>query len=270
MILGIDAGGSAVKLACLDNGRVCFSRYIANRSGNVAEQAARALREAGIRPAAAAMTGVGAAVFETERLGLDCPVRRVLEIEAMAAGTRQLTGLEEFLTVSVGTGTAFVLRKNGQLRHIGGSAFGGGTLTGLCEKILGDKNTYQTLSRLCPQGDLARVDLLMSELPSCPPTLDPKMTAANLAKTGPDTTDADWAIGILNLVMQTIGSMAYLAAGGHGVDNIVFTGGPTGIAQAKDIIAPFNQAYGIHFLIPDYSECATAVGAACLCTDDKM
>lgn len=266
MILGIDVGGSAVKLAGIAQGEVVFSKYMAHGTEEPERRVARALEKNGLCPAGAVLTGVGAAVFDAPCFAF--PVQRALEIEAMAAGTRYLTGKEEFLTVSVGTGTAFVLRKDGQTRHIGGSAFGGGALTGLCEKILGGP-CFETLVELCPRGDLSRVDLLMSELPSCPPSLDPKLTAANLCKTDENTSRADWALGLLNLVMQTIGSMAYLTASGHGVETIVFTGGPTGIKETRDIIAPFTRAYGMEFLVPDYAECATAIGAATLWNDDK-
>lgn len=270
MILGIDLGGSAIKLAALEKEKVIFTDYIANSDTPAHEVVAELLDKNGLRPGAVAMTGVGAAVFQAEKLGLGADIRRVLEVSSVAAGTVFLTGAEESLTVSIGTGTAFVLTKDGQSSHIGGSAFGGGALSGLCRKILGGE-VRETVGSMCGKGDLARVDLLMSELPSCPPTLDLKMTAANLAKTGPETRDEDWAIGILNLVMQTLGSMAFLAASGRGVKTVVFTGGPTAIPEVKGILDPFTKAYGIDYIVPEHSECATAIGAACLwASGDKV
>ena len=264
MIVGIDLGGSAIKLAALDGERVVFTRYIPNGSRPAEDEVLDALAQLGEKPQAVAMTGVSLAIFDPEKLGLDVPCIRVLEVESITAGTRFLTGRSDFISVSIGTGTAFVVSKNGVSTHIGGSAFGGGTMHGLCRKILGMEPGHE-MDELCAGGDLARVDLLMSELPSCPPSLDPKLTAANLAKTTAGTSDADWALGIMNMVFQTIGSMAYLAASGLGLDTLVFTGGPTVAPAAKKIYDSFSRAYGLDFIVPPYSECATAVGAACLC-----
>ena len=261
MILGIDLGGSAVKLAVLDEGKLVYRAYITNGDESPADIVRNIMDRHGYAPDTVALTGVGAAVFEREKLWSGCRIERVLEADAVSAGTAFLTGESEYLTVSVGTGTAFVLTRNGKAVHIGGSAFGGGALEGLSRKILGG-GVESALSGRCARGDLSHVDLLMSELPSCPPTLDPHMTAANLAKTGEGTCDDDWAIGLLNLVMQTIGSMAYLAAQGLGVNTIVFTGGPTSIPETKKIIEVFTGTYGKKFLVPEHSDCAAAIGAA--------
>lgn len=263
MIVGIDLGGSAIKLAALDDGKVVFTRYIPNSSRPAEDEVNKALSQLEKAPDAVALTGVSLAVFAPEKLISSPRCLRVLEVDAIAQGTRYLTGSDDFLSVSIGTGTAFVLSKGGETVHIGGSAFGGGALHGLSRKILGCE-PGENLDRLGKKGDLSRVDLLMSELPSCPPSLDPKLTAANLAKTTRETSDADWALGITNMVFQTIGSMAYLAARGFGVDTLVFTGGPTASDSARRIYSSFSRAYGLNFIVPEHSECATAIGAASL------
>lgn len=264
MHIGIDLGASAVKMAVLEGGKLVYRAYVGNGDGEPAEILDGIQRRHAFHPDAVALTGVGAAALTPEALWPDCPVKRVLEVEAIAAGTRFLTGLEEFLSVSIGTGTAFVLARGGETTHIGGSAFGGGALQGLSRKILGG-GVRERLTPLCAGGDLSRVDLLMSELPSCPPTLDPTMTAANLVKTDGNTSPEDWAIGILNAVVQTIGSMAFLSASAHGAEHIVFTGGPTSIPETAGIIDAFNRIYPHRFLVPENADCCTAIGAARLC-----
>ena len=264
MNVGIDLGASAAKLAVLENGKLVYRAYVGNGEGEPAEILSGILRRHAFHPDTMALTGVGAAAISPETLWPDCPVERVLEVEAIAAGTRFLTGLEEFLCASIGTGTAFVLSQKGKTVHIGGSAFGGGALQALSRKILGG-GVRESLTPLCGKGDLSRVDLLMGELPSCPPTLDPALTAANLVKTDENTPPEDWAIGILNAVVETIGSMAYLVASAHGVEDIVFTGGPTSIPETAVILGAFNSAYPQRFLVPEDADCCTAIGAACLC-----
>ena len=267
MNVGIDLGASAAKLAVLENGKLVYRAYVGNDEGEPAAILDGIFLRHAFHPDKIALTGVGAAVCSAKTLWPDCTVTRVLEMEAIAAGTRFLTGLEEFLSVSIGTGTAFVLSQKGKTVHIGGSAFGGGALQALSRKILGG-GVRESLTPLCGKGDLSRVDLLMGELPSCPPTLDPALTAANLVKTDENTPPEDWAIGILNAVVETIGSMAYLAASAHGVEDIVFTGGPTSIPETAVILGAFNSAYPQRFLVPEDADCCTAIGAACLCAGE--
>ncbi len=264
MILGIDSGGSAVKIAILDKGEVLHCAYMANKQHNAEKAIMDKLRLWGVQPAGIALTGVSAAIFDEKKLGLNVPVQRVLEVDSIAAGAVFLTGHDENLTVSIGTGTAFVLRRNGENRHIGGSAFGGGTLSALCRGVMDMTPTFKDMCALCAKGDLSRVDLLMGEMPSCPPSLDPELTAANLVKTDENTSPEDWALGLLNMVMMTVGSMAYLTASALGIEDIVFIGGPTAVEQTQDILAGFTKAYGKNFTAPVYSECATAIGAACI------
>lgn len=261
-VLGIDMGGSATKLAAIDESGVVCTSYVRGR--NSADLAA-AIAE--IKPDFAAVTGVSSAGFDLESLGV--PAKSVLEINAIAAGSRYLARVPECLAVSIGTGTAFVVCRENEVSHIGGTSYGGGVLSALCEKILGTTDP-NVLAELCARGDLGNIDLLMSELPSCPPSLDPKLTAANLGKVSEKTSDADWALGIFNVVLETIGSMAWLAASGRDMKNIVFTGGPTAAPCCRELLAPFTRAYPANFIVPDHSECATAVGAAyCVFAENK-
>lgn len=263
MILGIDIGGSAIKLALVGKSAVSVTRYLPITDEPIDAVIRREIDALPEVPERAALTGVGSVDFDPVVLSLGFPCERVLEIEAIAEGSRRLVGEGDMLTVSIGTGTAFVVSQGGKVSHIGGSAFGGGTLQGLARKVLGtDKG--REIEALLQGGDLARVDLLMSELPSCPPSLDPELTAAILAKTGEETTKCDWAIGLMNLLFQTLGSMAFLAASGRGIDTMVFTGGPTISPFAKVVYDRFAGAYGLKFIVPDHSQCATAIGAASL------
>lgn len=263
MILGIDIGGSAIKLASVSEENIGVCRYIPITDEPVDAVIRREIELLPCAPESAALTGVGSVSFDPDTLQLGFSCTRVLEIDAIAEGSRRLVGDGDMLTVSIGTGTAFVLKKDGNVCHIGGSAFGGGALQGLSRKILGTDRGRE-IEFMLQSGDLSRVDLLMSELPSCPPSLDPKLTAANLVKTTPDTEKCDWAMGLMNLLFQTLGSMAFLAASGRSVDTMVFTGGPTISPYAKTVFDGFTKAYGLRFVVPEHSQCATAIGAASL------
>ena len=255
---GIDIGTSLSKVVVFQDGTLMETLSGCRDLSELSDRYA---------PDIAGLTGVGA--VNIDKSAVKFPVYDLLEIDSITAGVEYLTGLEDFLAVSIGTGTAFILRQHGRTTHIGGTAFGGGALEGLSRKILGG-GIGEKLLPLCKTGDLSRTDLLMGELPSCTPTLDPAMTASNLAKTGPDTRDEDWAIGILNLVVETVGSMACLTAIAYGVKDVVFTGGITAVPETKKILTPFSDMYPVRFRIPNHSDCANAVGAAVLARENSI
>ena len=262
MILGIDIGGSAVKLAGLDNGRVVFTHYEHHGGRTVAEMLTDALCRAGCRRAeisAGALTGVGAERFAADSLGF--PLVRVPEVEAIGRGGTRLAGVDTALVASMGTGTAFVLVQEGRCTHLGGTGIGGGTLCGLGARVLGTKDARE-IDRLSQAGDLGNVDLRIGDLFSGSETLNPRLTAANLAKTANGAADADWAAGLVNLVLQAVGTMSVLACGGHGIGTVVVTGALARLTRAAETFALFQEMYGLRYQIPPHAACATAIGAA--------
>lgn len=254
MILGIDAGGSALKLAALENGTLSFS-YCADYGG-------KPLRE--LIPQGCdriALTGVNSLTCGAQELGI--AVTHIPELQAIGRGGTYLTGKERALVVSVGTGTAFILADHGQYTHLGGSGLGGGSLCGLGQKLFGTDDAA-FLDGLAMQGDLDRVDLTIGDLFSGSETLDPSLTAANLAKVKPDATDADWAMGMVNLILQPIGTMAMLACSGHKLDTVILTGAVAGLKSAKGVFHRFQEGYGIEYILPEQGRYATAIGAVLL------
>ena len=263
MILGIDAGTSAVKLAVLDGEKLVLTHYERNL-GSSMETLNRALWNSGARDlelTAAAVTGLNGNNCHPEEMGL--PLFGVSEIDAIGRGGRYLGGLEKAMIVNLGSGSTFVLADGDTYTHLGGSGVGGGTLIGLGRRLLGVSDP-QELAELAAKGDLGKVDLRIGDLFAGSETLQPELTASNLAKLDPDATDADWAAGIFNLVMQTVGTMAILACGGRGVQDIVLLGGLALQPFALDCFGVFNKMYPQRFFIADDPACATALGAALL------
>ena len=81
------------------------------------------------------LTGMGASYVEGDVYGL--PTTKVTEFDALGTGGLYLTGLEETVVGSIGTGTVFVYAGPEGIWHIGGSAVGGGTLVGLSSRLFG-------------------------------------------------------------------------------------------------------------------------------------
>jgi type II pantothenate kinase len=209
-----------------------------------------------------AVTGVRAR--ECSEALLDLPCRRVEEFQAIGRGGLHLAGLAQAIVVSIGTGTAVVRATASECRHLGGTGVGGGTLLGLGRCILGTAD-FRSIVELAAGGNLTNVDLLVGDLaPEAAASLSARLTASNFGKLSGRASKADYALGILNLVFQTIGLVALFAAACFQEQDVVLTGKLTAVPQARDILAGFAELSPLRFRFPPYAEYATAVGAALL------
>jgi type II pantothenate kinase len=94
-------------------------------------------------------------------------------------------------------------------------------------------------------------------------TLADDLTAANFGNVSDVATKSDIALGILNLVYETVGVSAIFAARQCGVKDIVLTGNLTRLTYCKQKFAEFNTLYeGVNFTIPDKAQYSTVIGTA--------
>ena len=220
MIIGVDMGASAVKVCVLEGGEVAFTHYEHGRGGDIPALLERLGIDAG-KAELIALTGLSAKSSGLERLGR--PVKYIPEPDSIGEGACSLTGRDNLIVASIGTGTAFVHAKGGVYTHLCGTGVGGGTLKGLAVKVLGER-------------DMRRFD--------------------------PMATDADWAAGLANLVLQVIGTMSLLACSSSGAESVAVIGAMADTEPSRANFAKFQRVYGRDFLIPEHSACATAIGAA--------
>ena len=134
MVIGIDMGASAVKLAALENGEVVLSHYESGRGGDAPALCSRLGLDLKAARAVTVM-GLSARKAGLEAAGIS-PIY-VSEPEAIGRGAMYLTGLDNIVIASIGTGTAFVHAKGGEFKHLCGTGVGAGTLNGLAERMLG-------------------------------------------------------------------------------------------------------------------------------------
>ena len=274
VILGIDIGGSSTKIVGLrpDGTVLSMLRVRAEDQvtslygalGNYLTSNRLTLQD--VRRVV--LTGVGASYVEGDIFGL--PTCKVDEFSASAAGALALSGQEAAVVVTMGTGTAFLWAEtNGAIRHLCGSGIGGGTLGGLCRKLV-DMERFGQIKKLAQQGDLGKVDLTIADITCNPaPTLDPTLTASNFGNLAEDASPADLAAGVVNLVLQAIGTMTVLACQCCDSRTVVLTGSMTTMEQVKSNFETFESLYGIHYLIPESATFATAIGAG-LCSLRKQ
>lgn len=209
------------------------------------------------------MTGVGSSHVKRNLYGLDC--QRVEEFEAIGKGGLYLSGLDEALIVSMGTGTAIVHAKSdGEMKYLGGTGVGGGSMMGLSKLLLGAE-TVAHIEEYAEQGALENIDLRIKDITAADSmsALSADMTASNFGNVSDIATKGDIAIGILNMVFETVGMVSVFAARSCGVKNVVLTGNLTRLGFCRKKFDEFNgMGYGINFSIPELAEFSTVIGTA--------
>lgn len=209
------------------------------------------------------MTGVGSSYIRKNLYGLSC--ERVEEFNSIGRGGLYLSGLSEALVVSMGTGTAMVHAKiNGEMKYLGGTGVGGGTLMGL-SKLLLSADSMEHIVEYAEDGNLNNIDLKIKDMTAedSLSALSRELTAANFGNISDLATKNDLSLGIMNLVFETVGMISIFAARSVGVDRIVLTGSITQLELCRKKFDEFNSmGYGVTFHIPERSRYATVIGTA--------
>jgi len=264
-VLGIDIGGSTTKIIGYRDGEI-FSPFLVKASDPRASlygAFGKFLKENGLALSdveSVMMTGVGAEDGQTEIFGIK--TRRIEEFRAVGRGGLFLSGLTSAVVVSMGTGTAFVSADENGVRHMGGTGIGGGTLLGLSNRMF-NVRSFDDIIEIAKAGDINNVDLHIRDISREDiETLAAATTASNFGKLSDLATNGDLALGIINMVFQTIGVMAAFTAKNANTNNIVLTGNLTHVPQAAEIFKGVEALHGVKFIIPEHSEFATATGAA--------
>ena len=153
--------------------------------------------------------------------------------------------------------------KGKEPEYLGGTGVGGGTVVGLSKKLLGVED-IDYIQQLAQRGDLSLVDLRIGDITKKDPglTMPDHMTASNFGKMSDAAKDADVALGILNMVFETVGMLALFAARARGVEDIVLTGNLTCVDYAARAFEGLSNMFGVRFLIPENARFSTVIGTA--------
>ncbi len=271
VVIGIDVGGSTTKIVGFDkaNGADKLIEPIFVRAtdpitalygafGKFTDKNGIELSDIDI----VKVTGVGASKLNKPIYGLDCVT--VPEFDCIGLGGLYLSGLDEAIVVSLGTGTALIHARRGEpMEYLGGTGVGGGTLVGLSKQMLGLSDITH-IEELAAEGDLNNIDWRIRHivdkamLPGAPDML----TASNFGNVSEIASKADVALGIVNMVFETIAMVARFAAKSYGLRDIVLTGNLTTLAQAQPIFAGLNAMFDLNFMIPHNAQFGTVIGAA--------
>lgn len=269
VVIGIDIGGSTTKICAFDkqNSKTLLTPQLVRAADPLTSlygafgkfTAEHGLKLSDIEKVM--VTGVGSSYSQDQLYGLPCV--SVPEFTAVALGGLYLSGLKETLVVSMGTGTAVVYAKEGEPAvYLGGTGVGGGTLTGLSKLLLKLEDIHH-ISATAEEGDLHNIDLRIGDITAKDVLSVPaEMTASNFGKVSDLASGADIALGVLNMVYETIAMIAIFAARSKNVRHIVLTGNLSQLPYAKALFPRLSDMFDVHFVMPENAAFATVIGTA--------
>ncbi len=192
----------------------------------------------------------------------DLAIVKVDEMQAVGRGGLVLSGLDDALVVSAGTGTAMVAAKNDDSYHVTGSAVGGGTLLGL-SKVLLELGDPMELDLLAKAGDASNVDMMLKDAVGGEiGQLPAEANAVNLGKLvdDPAPSRADLAAGLVRLVAQVIAVIALNAAKAEGLLDIVMIGHLMDLETIRAEVDLVGKFYHQSFIVPHHPGLGTVLG----------
>lgn len=216
------------------------------------------------------VTGGRSAQLPTDVNGV--PLAYVNEVRAVGLGGLQLLheqghAADAALVVSCGSGTAFVAARGPDVAHSTGSAFGGGTLSGLGRLLLSEPDP-RAIDALASDGDTSRVDLELLEATGGDiGSLPPDATAVNFGRiarmgaTDAAPSRADLAAATVTLVAQAIGVIALNAARAERLETIALVGYLPSLPSMATQLQRCAGFFGKRFVIPQRGGYATVLGA---------
>ncbi|PLR79559.1 type II pantothenate kinase [Bacillus canaveralius] len=260
--IGIDAGGSLIKIAYEQSGSFHYRKYpIADLDSALGWLKMLA------PDAAVALTGGKSALLKEQyfQRGFIFP-----EFDAACTGAvyflkdEQINLDEKFIIVNIGTGTSWFVVEGSNYSRILGSGIGGGTLMGLGALLTGETD-YSRLIKLAETGEKGNVDMLVKDIyfPQEPP-IDGNLTASNFAKgsINPDSSSEDRIASVINMIGETVILLSMQAAVANQATKIVYIGSTlAGNEPLKQCLASYKKMVGLEHIFLDHGEYCGAIGA---------
>ena len=196
---------------------------------------------------------------------LNLPVVTVDEIRAIGLGGLALSGKEQALIVSMGTGTALVVAFEGGkvVKHIGGTGVGGGTIEGLSRWMLG-RDQFEVLEKMAEKGNASKVDLTVADIAGGPVGIVPaEATASNFGNLKTDACRDDVAAAIFNMAAEVIGVVTAMAAKAYNLEkDVVLVGRLIQSKKIAEVIRQVAELFQMRLCMPENGEYCVAIGAA--------
>ena len=264
MIIGIDIGATTTKAVSIENGKLIRKAKV--KASDAVTAATGAFGKIVLENEIAIdlieeirITGAGASKIKHDIFGI--PTSRINEIIAIGTGGMFLSEMENIIITNIGTGTVIIEAGKNGISHFGGSAVGGGTITGLAKKLLPTAE-FSGIVQLAQTGKVSQIDLLLEDIMESDMSfLNKETSVANFGKMSDNAGSEDIALGIINMVYQVIGTLSVFAARAKNIKQVIVTGNGSGNRLGQKVLADITGMYGIEFFYPVDAEYTTAVGA---------
>ena len=260
--IGIDAGGTLIKIAFEENGRIRYRKY----SLSDVDGAMSWIRMFSTNKKIV-LTGGKAGMLKSKYF----PDAEVIdEFTAACEGAKFLMQKSEvhigddFMLVNVGTGTSWFNIKGGKYERVLGSGVGGGTFIGLGNLLAGSK-VFSELVEMAARGSRGNVDLLVKDIyhPEEPP-IPGDLTASNFAKSAliTESSNSDRLAAVINMISETITLLTVQAAALHQTKKVIYIGSTlAGNQPLQSSLELYAKMSGIEpVFLPD-GEYSGAIGA---------
>ncbi len=263
--VGIDIGATTVKIAGYDkNNIICPLRFDNEEPNKSAIDAFDSfIEKSGILLSDVekiVLTGVGASYFSEGIYSVKTYVAD--ELFCIGNGAMFVTDEKEAFVSSVGTGTCFIKADKKGFEHCGGTGVGGGTVRGLAKLML-DKDDFDEILCLANSGKLHNIDLFIGDISKKNVgSMGSEITASNFGNIKETANSSDIALGIFNMVFQTVGMLAKFCFEKYNPEKIIIIGSTVENEVAKLCFKSFSEFSGIEYFIPDKAAFVTAIGAA--------
>lgn len=263
--IGIDAGGSLIKIAYMERGMLHVKTY----PNMEMEQLLKWLKT--MAPDAILHVTGGKGGQLTINATQKC--QQIDEFQALVEGTRYLLDQEkhgssaEYIVVSIGTGTSIFYVTPERFERLSGSGVGGGTLMGLGSLISGEKD-FLKLVDLAAEGNHKNSDLLVKDIyaPDDAPIFG-NLTAANFGKAHEieHASPADHMAALMQLIGETLILLAGQSAQAERIKKIVFIGSTLdGNKPLQHVLSSFQDRMAYEPVFLKRGAYAGAIGALLL------
>ena len=210
------------------------------------------------------LTGARADILESELKNAEIDTEYYSEVACISMLPKVLN-VKKTIVACIGTGTPFIAFDQSEGIHIGGTGVGGGTFTGLAERMLGVSDPKK-IEDLAAAGRLPNVNIMVSDIygDRIIDELKSDYTASNFAKPGDNasaTYQNDVAMGIHSLVGEVVGCMAGQMAKHNGFDSVVFCGTVCENRIICGILSDCLTIYGVNPIFIENPGFGTCFGA---------
>lgn len=224
MRIGIDAGGTLIKMVIEQDDQRKYQTYLSTQLEEVAawlnDQPCEDIH----------ITGGKAKMLHDM---LNCDAKTYIEFDAAAKGIQILlkeqgTQLDRYIFTNVGTGTSIHMSDASGQQRVGGIGTGGGMIRGL-GYLLTEIDDYETLTNLAQDGDRDIIDLKVKHIyKNDTPPISGELTAANfghvLHNLDKTFTDADKLASVMGVVGESVTTVSIHVAREHAAEDVVYIG----------------------------------------------